>query len=141
MKILNKILAIAIAILAFGQGHAQQIISVGQTGKDGLSIEVNSFFEFSGTYNVSDFTASDAFTDKGIFTRLLVPGYAKTDIVGHPEMPAERKLIRVPLGADASVIIINADYEDIDLKKEGFPAPVYPAQILPRRPPAPQRSR
>ncbi len=128
MKISNKILAIAIAILAFGQGHAQQIISVGQTGKDGLSIEVNSFFEFSGTYHVSDFTASDVFTDEGIFTRLLVPGYAKTDIFGHPEMPAERKLIRVPLGADASVVIINADYEDIDLQKEGFPAPVYPAQ-------------
>jgi hypothetical protein len=63
-----------------------------------------------------------------MFTRISIPGNTGTNVFGSPEMPAYRKLIRVPLGAQAIVNITDIRYEDIDLGKEGYPHPVYPSQ-------------
>ena len=119
---------IAFALFAFCNVQAQSIIQVGQSGSNGLTIETNTFFEFSGKYQVSSFSAHEENTEEGLFTRLALQGSSKTDLFGHPEMPAIRKLIRVPLGANAVVTIHSAVYEDIELKEEGYPAAVYPAQ-------------
>ncbi|MCK4568637.1 MAG: T9SS type A sorting domain-containing protein [Bacteroidales bacterium] len=128
MKKSFSVIAFAFALFAFGNMYAQNTIYVGQSMPNGLTIETNTFFEFSGKHHVSSFSATEQNTEEGLFTRLAVQGNSKTDLFGHPEMPANRKLIRVPLGANAIVTIHNAIYEDIDLKKEGFPAVVYPAQ-------------
>ncbi len=126
----NTIVAIAISIsvFAFGTLNAQKTVQVTEDQMNGLSIKNSSFFELSGELNTPVFTVTETNTELGTFTRLAVSGNTKTDLYGQPEMPAIRKLIRVPLGAEAIVSISELKYVDIMLEDEGFDNPVYPAQ-------------
>ncbi len=107
--------------------QAQKTIQVSGE-QNGISVANNTFFEFSGELSTSELTLIETNTPQGLFTRLAISGNSKTDAYGQPEMPAIRKLIRVPLGAEALISISELKYTDIDLKEKGFPHPVYPAQ-------------
>ncbi len=128
MKKVVELIVVVLAVLVFNSAHGQSSIYVGTNGNDGLSISANSFFEFSGTFDLSQITVSEISTDQGTFSRISAPAFTKSNTVGHPEMPAYRKLIRVPLGATATISILSATYTDIDLKAEGYPMAIYPAQ-------------
>ncbi len=123
-----RFIVIVIAMMTMAGTQAQGTINVEGNGMNGLDILENSYFEFSGTFSVSTFTAVEVNTEAGLFTRLSLPGSVHTNLYGHPEMPASRKLISVPLGAEAVVTLNSIEYEDIDLRKAGYPEPVYPAQ-------------
>lgn len=128
MKTIIKLLLSVTGFLLFASGHSQYHISHESRQEKGFNIETNSFHEFSGTLFTAGFSASEVNTPEGLFSRLSLPEHSYTEVYGHPEMPANRKLIRVPLGAEAVVTITHFEYEDIDLAKEGIMAPIYPAQ-------------
>ncbi len=121
-------LALLVMLFPFGNAGAQGIISLDPQADDGITIKTNSLIEFSGNLNISEFKLEEQETPEGIFSRLSAPGYTRTYNYGHPEMPAYRKLIRVPLGAEAEVRILSSSYTDIDLEAEGYAMPVYPSQ-------------
>jgi len=126
----KALFAIAVSIGILGSIHlqAQKTVQVAQDQVNGLSIENSSFFELSGELNTAQFTLVETNTESGLFTRIAISGNTKTDLYGQPEMPAIRRLIRVPLGAEALVSISNMKYVDVSLEDEGFSHPVYPAQ-------------
>jgi len=126
----KTILAMTLCIAMLGSTtlSAQNSIRVADLPISGLSFDRNDFSVLSGSLDIPEFTAIPVNTERGMFTRISIPGNTGTNVFGAPEMPAYRKLIRVPLGAQAIVNITDIQYVDIDLGKEGYPHPVYPAQ-------------
>ncbi len=49
----------------------------------------------------------------GIYHRLHLPGWAKTSVAGHPELPAVGMLIQIPDSGDLSVQVLENTYESL----------------------------
>jgi subtilisin-like proprotein convertase family protein len=67
-------------------------------------------------------------TKAGDFTRLVIPGYHTSHDVGAPELPKMNRLINVPLGAEARVVIGQINTRTIKLADYGIKNLVMPAQ-------------
>ncbi len=77
---------------------------------------------------VGQIEAMDVKTKGGDFTRLIIPGYHTSKEVGQPELPKMNRLINVPLGAGASVVIDRVNTRTIKLADYGITNLVMPAQ-------------
>ncbi|MBM4118454.1 hypothetical protein FJ251_12110, partial [bacterium] len=67
-------------------------------------------------------------TPAGAFTRLDLPGYYRSQVVGAPALPMLNRLIELPLGAEARVEILAVAEREIDLAALGLGDPLLPAQ-------------
>ncbi len=72
--------------------------------------------------------AMDVKTKGGDFTRLIIPGYHTSKETGLPELPKMNRLINVPFGAGASVVIDRVNTRTIKLADYGITNLVMPAQ-------------
>lgn len=79
---------------------------------------------FLGEINTFEIAVEDA-----LYTKLAVPGYSKTQVVGSPELPVLRRLIEVPVGAGFRIEIMNSSYTDIPLGETGHLHTVMPTQL------------
>jgi len=62
------------------------------------------------------------------FTRLLMPSYSRTDVVGSPELPVRREFLEVPVGSSVRVVVTRSEYQDYNMSELGIIYPVMPAQ-------------
>ncbi len=90
----------------------------------------------SSTANAVEFTVelpgialSSAATEGGQFVRVEVPGLGRIGALGEPALPALRRFIEIPDGAQVEVAIQVLDQRVIDLASEGLAAPVEPVQL------------
>ena len=67
-------------------------------------------------------------TEKGEFVRLQVPGYAKSQKIGSPELPFRGRLIEVPYGATPVVKITGYDVKEYNLADIDVFAKIIPCQ-------------
>ncbi len=77
---------------------------------------------------VGGIEAMDVKTKAGDFTRLIIPGFHTSQEVGLPELPKMNRLINVPLGAAANVVIDRVNTRTIKLADYGITNLVMPAQ-------------
>lgn len=63
------------------------------------------------------------------FTRIWMEGYTYSHRPGYPRLPVKVELIELPQGAVPRIKLVHAEYTDIDLADEGYPAPLFPAQL------------
>jgi hypothetical protein len=75
----------------------------------------------------------DVKTPKGIFTRILVPTYARHGEYGTPEIPVFSQLIEIPSGADAVIHILYSSVREYKLKDLGIEY-----ALMPHQPPVPK---
>jgi len=68
-------------------------------------------------------------TEGGRFVRVEVPGLGRIGAVGEPALPALRRFIEIPDGAQVEVDVQVLDRLVIDLAAEGMAAPVEPVQL------------
>ncbi len=123
-----RILMVMMMLLLAGQSLAadhsipvtggQSVMSHSQTRSGDMTFHVE----------VGQIEAMDVKTDGGDFTRLIIPGYHTSKAVGQPELPQMNRLINVPLGAGASVIIDNVRTRTIKLADYGIANLVMPVQ-------------
>ncbi len=96
--------------------------------KNRLKIQQNTYFNLEVENTLATIKALQVNSDAGVFTKLIIPAYSKTNIPGSPELPVQRKLIEVPMGASLSLDVLNSKYRDYKLSELGYPYPVMPAQ-------------
>jgi len=82
---------------------------------------------------VGEISTLEVIAGPEIYTRLLLPGYSRTQLIGSPELPVMRKLIEVPAGASFRFEILSSSYTDISLGDLG-----YEHTLIPSQPPAPK---
>ncbi len=67
-------------------------------------------------------------TDDGTFTELVMPGGYSIGEFGAPKLPARKKLIEVPFGAEVSVEVLSYTTKEYDLSGFGVKFPIMPVQ-------------
>ncbi len=67
-------------------------------------------------------------TRGGEFTRLTVEDGGVWGDIGHPELPAVRKLISIPYGAECRLQIVYLETQTFTFEELGIAAPILPVQ-------------
>ena len=68
-------------------------------------------------------------TEEGrAFTRIGLPGAGQIGAVGAPMLPAVRRFVEIPEGAEVRVTADVLEWHEISLADRGFPTTVYPVQ-------------
>lgn len=79
-------------------------------------------------FHFGDIQTIDVKTPQGIFTELRMKGAYATNRIGEPTLPAQRKLIAIPFGAEINVQVNNFTVSTIDLDEKGINYPLMPLQ-------------
>ncbi len=79
-------------------------------------------------FQLAGFLRAPVTTRGGDFTRLAVDDGGVWGQIGHPELPAIRKFISIPYGAEPSLEIQSMDVATMSFDELGIDAPVYPVQ-------------
>ena len=77
---------------------------------------------------VGQLRTMDVSTPEGDFTRLLIPGFHTSKIVGAPELPMMNRLLAIPLSASVRIEVTSIQTRLIDLADHGVIHPLLPAQ-------------
>jgi hypothetical protein len=79
-------------------------------------------------FHFGDINTINVKTEKGVFTELRMPGAYWTNRVGEPKLPAQRKLIAIPFGAEVKVSVNSFNVSTIDLSSKGIENQLMPLQ-------------
>ena len=121
---LMAILLILLAGSALAADHAipvkggNTILTHDSAGRDALSFHVE----------VGALEAVDVKTKAGTFTRLILPGYHTSRDVGNPELPMMNRLVNVPFGATARVVVDKVQTRTVKLADHGIDNQLMPHQ-------------
>lgn len=77
---------------------------------------------------IGELQALDVATQEGTFTRLFIPGFHQSMREGAPELPMMNRLVEVPTGAIARVVVLSQTTRTLSLADYGIEHPVFPAQ-------------
>jgi hypothetical protein len=83
---------------------------------------------FRAGFTFSDFNRLEVKTPQGIFTRILVPSYARSGVTGQPELPVRSEMIELPGGDGARVSILRIVSNVYTLEELGIAYPLIPRQ-------------
>ncbi len=124
---MKKIALLSFILFFLGTGiiNAENIIS---SKKTELKLQENTPGYFVLKNNIGKLTTRYVKTPEGMFVRLQIPGYTKSQQVGTPEVPVRHRLIEVPLDATPKVIILNQKVKEYKLADFDITLPVIPAQ-------------
>ena len=63
----------------------------------------NDISGMEANFTLSEIVSFDVNTPEGTFSQLNIPGYTHTSNIGAPKLPAIRKIIVVPFGAEIKI--------------------------------------
>jgi hypothetical protein len=72
--------------------------------------------------------AEEVGTDRGTFTRLTLPEYGQTSVIGEALLPTIREFVELPYGAVASVRVLNVERRTASLAQLGIDHQIMPVQ-------------
>jgi hypothetical protein len=98
-----------------GKGNLVQVLR-----NDYLNLSLSFHFEGINHINVE--------TGKGIFSELIIPQTYATGDLGTPKLPAAKKLIEIPFGAEMNIRVVNYDVTEYKLADYGIYHPLMPVQ-------------
>ncbi len=80
-------------------------------------------------FHFGDIAAVDVQTKQGVFTELHMQNAYTTERIGAPALPAQKRLIAIPFGAQVSAKVVNiSDVKTIKLADYGIANQVMPKQ-------------
>lgn len=97
-------------------------------GKTAFTILESSNNRLVVSGSISGFSSEEVNTPAGLYALLSIEGAGRRMVEGEPALPAFRKLVEVPVGAEFSVRIVRQHVTEIDLSDAGIHTPVFPAQ-------------
>ncbi|MCK5775261.1 MAG: hypothetical protein KAH25_03750, partial [Bacteroidales bacterium] len=80
-------------------------------------------------FKFGEVSSFDVKTPMGIFTELRMAGAYTTERIGEPALPAQKKLISIPFGAEVSIKVNSFDVSTINLSEKGIEKALMPLQI------------
>ncbi len=124
---MKKVLILLALLSVFSVAIAQTKISTGQAESQlkKLSAQTN-YIEFKNV--VGDISTMMVKSDKGVFVKLVVPGYYPSAQYGMPDLPEVSRMIEVPIGSKPRIEVVSYDEEIISLDEAGFSVKVMPSQ-------------
>lgn len=96
--------------------------------KTGVTIKEDSFDHLSITLQFEGITSFHVSTVKGDFNEIGIPGLYSIGRLGTPKLPAVKKLIEIPHGAEFSVEIKNYSVKEYKLSDYDIIYPIMPVQ-------------
>lgn len=112
-----KKLTIFAALLMFvSMGFAQNYSIELGANKNANTIGTNDFEQLELEFSYEGITSFNVKTKKGEFSEIGIPGTYAIGDLGTPKLPATKKLIQVPFGAEVSVEVVSFDKEIYNLK-------------------------
>ncbi len=119
---------IAILLLFTFQANAiNSSISV-STEKTSTVVRNSNHQEMNLEFHFGDINHFDVKTPMGIFTEIHMENAYSTNRVGEPILPAQRKLIAIPFGAEVNVHVSSFNVQTIDLGENGIKKALMPLQ-------------
>ncbi len=94
--------------------------------------------EITLTFSIADILLAPVDIDGNTFTAVQIPETYACHVVGAPQLPLVRKLIRIPKNSRIETDVVVHSEELIDLSSAGYPDPIIPVQPY-RRKSAPKR--
>lgn len=105
-----------------------QVVRTGISEKTTLQLKENSESGFVIKNSVAEIEFTNVLTDKGIFTKIILPEYTPGNETGNPQLPVLRNLIEIPFGATVIVNIKNAEVKTYNLNTLGYSGKIFPNQ-------------
>ena len=79
-------------------------------------------------FHFGDIVSFDVKTPNGIFTEIRMKDAYSTNRIGEPSLPAQKKLISIPFGAEINVKVNSFNVSTIDMGENGIEYPLMPLQ-------------
>lgn len=131
MKISFTYMAKSIMVIAFGLivlSATSRTIKTTKTGKTSLVLTGKSDLKLQLTNTVGFIKFAFVETEKGTFARIKINHYAKSQVVGEPELPVRGRLIEIPQDATPQITIKGYDVKEYKLSDYGVPYKLIPCQ-------------
>ncbi len=96
--------------------------------KHAEEIVANDYEQLKMEFAYEGITSFDVKTKKGEFSEIAIPNTYSIGELGTPKLPATKRLIKVPFGADVSVEVVSFDKEVYNLKENGISKKIIPVQ-------------
>lgn len=96
-----------------------------------VKITQNNYQKLNVTFNFGGINTFNVTSEKGMFSEISIPGLHSVGEVGTPKLPAVKKLIEIPFGAEVSVNVKGysvSEYTLSDFGINNFIIPVQPSQ-------------
>jgi hypothetical protein len=131
MAVRTTLLLVAVlALIVPNADAAERWVSFDSTPESAPSVSIVSS-DLSGLVvriDVPGIVAEEVETAGGIFTRLSLPGYGQTSVVGEALLPTIREFVELPHGATAEVRALDVDRATVPLSALGVGHPLLPVQ-------------
>ncbi len=120
--------ALLMAFFTNQQSMAQaKVIDLGSESTD-VQIATDNMEQLNLSYSFSGVNAFTVDTKKGEFNEIAIPGLFSIGKLGTPKLPASKKLIEIPFGAEVSVQVKNYTVTEYKLSEFGINLPILPNQ-------------
>jgi len=125
---MKRILIICIVLITISYLYSSELLIDLNYEKTDSRLLRNDVYGMEANFTLSEIVSFDVNTPEGIFSQLNVTGYTHTSNIGAPKLPAIRKIIAVPFGAEIKITSLNYVSTEYELKNYGIYYPVMPAQ-------------
>ncbi len=88
----------------------------------------NSYYELDATFEFSEISSMTISTEKGQFSELAIKDAYFVGDIGDPKLPAVKKLIDIPFGANVSVEVVDYSVQEYSLSDFSIENPIAPVQ-------------
>lgn len=123
----HTLILLGFLVLGFQAFPQQVAIDLGRASTD-VKIEKDDMQRFKASFSYSSISTFGVETGKGLFNELIIPGTYWTGDLGTPKLPASKKLIEIPFGAEVSVKVLNYEMKEYSLRDYGINFKVMPVQ-------------
>ena len=96
--------------------------------ENAVNVLENNFQNLRMSYAFEGINSFDVSSKKGVFSEIIIPNTYSIGGLGTPKLPASKKLIEIPFGADVSVQVIDYTVTDYKLSEFGITNPIIPVQ-------------
>jgi hypothetical protein len=93
-----------------------------------VQVATDNMKQLEATFTLKGLNNLNVETDRGTFTELYLPGAYATGTLGTPKLPAFKKLIEIPFGAEVSVKVKSFSVTEYQLADYGLTSPIMPVQ-------------
>lgn len=122
-------IAIPVLVLALIGTASGEMKSIGISDREaGISTLDQSDARLTFQVSIGTLASYDVETERGTFSRLLLPGFHASHAIGDPELPMINRLFEIPYGAEVSVEAARYETREIVLSDFGIMHPLMPAQ-------------
>lgn len=118
------IAGLLINIPAFSQ---DLVIDFGRTTQE-VTVNEDNMDKLNVTFNYRGISAFGIETGRGLFDEIAMPGAFSTGELGTPKLPATKKLIEIPHGAEVTVRVKNYSVTEYRLRDFNILNPLMPVQ-------------